>query len=296
MRVMRTFVLTLAIAVCATAQVSPRNTGDSVQSIFDSGLAGSLLNADTVPASITSVTSASEFGGGFPKFAAGSWIEIKGSGLAETTRVWAGADFNGPNAPTALDNVRVTINSRPAFVYYISPTQLNVQAPGDPATGPVEVRITNPSGGTAATTTQKLPAVPGMLAPASFNVGGRQYMVAQFSDSVFVGRANLIAGAAFRPAKPGDNITAYGIGFGDVTPTIQPGVVVSQLNSVTLPLTLSFESTAATVSYKGLAPNFVGLYQFNITVPNVPPGDYRINMTLGGAPLEQPAMYLTVGN
>ena len=64
--------------------------------------------------------------------------------------------------------------------------------------------------------------------------------------------------------------------------------------SVVAPVTLSFGQTPATLTYRGLAPNFVGLYQFNIVVPNVAAGDYQINMTLGGQPLPQPAMFLTV--
>jgi uncharacterized protein (TIGR03437 family) len=118
-------------------------------------------------------------------------------------------------------------------------------------------------------------------------------MTAQFQDGVYVGGANLIAGAAFRPARPGDVITAYGVGFGTVTPAIAPGVVVTQQNEIPN-VTLSFGQTPATLTYRGLAPGFVGLYQFNITVPNVADGDHQINVTLGGQPLQQPVMFLTV--
>lgn len=296
MRVMKTFALLAAIALCATAQVSPQNA-ESVQSIFNSGLAGSLLNADTVPASITTLVSGSDFGS-LATFAAGSWIEIKGNGLADTTRQWAGSDFSGSAAPTVIDNVRVTVGSQPAFVYYVSPTQVNVQVPNIPSvsTGPVEIRLTNPTGGIATQTGQLRPTAPGMLAPASFNVGGRQYLVAQFSDQVYVGRNGLIQGAAFRPANPGDNITAYGIGFGPTNPAVAPGTIVPGSPLTDLPgFSLSFGSTPATVSFKGLAPGYVGLYQFNIVVPNVPAGDQQINITFGGQPLQQPPMYLTIG-
>jgi len=36
------------------------------------------------------------------------------------------------------------------------------------------------------------------------------------------------------------------------------------------------------VTFLGLAPNFVGLLQANITVPALAPGDYPLVVTLGG--------------
>lgn len=78
-----------------------------------------------------------------------------------------------------------------------------------------------------------------------------------------------------RAAKPGDVIIPYGVGFGDVTPSILPGIVVSQPNALVNPVTFSFGSTPATLSYSGLAGSFVGLYQFYITVPQgLGNGDY----------------------
>jgi hypothetical protein len=78
-----------------------------------------------------------------------------------------------------------------------------VQAPADAATGSVPVAVTNCAGTSTPVAAQKAALAAGILAPASFNVAGKQYAVAQFADLVFVGNPNLIAGAAFRPAKPG---------------------------------------------------------------------------------------------
>jgi uncharacterized protein (TIGR03437 family) len=52
----------------------------------------------------------------------------------------------------------------------------------------------------------------------------------------------------------------------------------------------------ATLIYAGLAPNFVGLYQFNVTVPNVPNNDLTpITFTLNGTGAPQ-TLYLAVHN
>ncbi len=300
-------IFAVAVAVGFGQVQAPGNAGASLGSIFASRLGSSGHNADTVPASITSVTSATDFGGGYNFFASGSWIEIKGTGLATNTRIWSNeppnVDFTdgGLLAPTSLDGTTATVNNKPAFVYYISPSQINVQAPEDDvsALGTVQVRVTNPSGVSATFSSTRRTTAPGMLAPASFKIDGKQYMVAQIpaakpEDIKYVGRENLIPGVPFKPAKPGDVLVAYGIGFGPVTPAIAPGVVVTSDNRIAAPVTLSFGSTPATIVFSGLAPSAIGLYQFNFVVPNVGDGDYQINMTLGGAALEQPPMFLTV--
>jgi len=70
---------------------------------------------------------------------------------------------------------------------------------------------------------------PGLLAPASFQVGGKQYVVAFLSDNVtYVLPAGAIAGLPSRPAKPGETIVMYGNGFGPVTPDIPGGQLVTQ--------------------------------------------------------------------
>jgi len=246
----------------------------------------------SAPPSIASINSATDFGG-FSNFAPGSWLEVKGSNLAVDTRLWTGSDFQGANAPTGLDTSSVSIGGNAGFVYYISGGQINVQAPADSATGSVNITVTTCAGTSAPFTGQQAAAAPGMLAPASFNIGGKQYLVALFQDGVtYVGNSGLIPGVPFRPAKPGDMITAYGIGFGPVTPAIAPGVVVSQSNNIPN-LSISFGQTPAVLTYAGLAPNAVGLYQFNITVPQVANGDSQINVSVGGVPVQQ-TLYLTV--
>jgi uncharacterized protein (TIGR03437 family) len=257
---------------------------------------------------ITSVDSASSYGG-YSYFASGSWLEIKGTNLADpsdprltaTTNPgqWTSADFNGVNAPTSLDGISVMINGTPAYIWYLSTGQLNVQAPEGSGTGSVPITVTNCQATSSAFMFARRTYAPGLLAPTNYTANGTQYMVATFaSDGAYV--LNTSTGSALglvsRPAKPRDLIIAYGIGFGDVTPTILPGVIVGQTNTVINPITVSFGSTPANVSYAGLAAGFVGLYEFYITVPpTLANGDYQIGVTYNGTALPQ-TMYLTVHN
>ncbi len=244
---------------------------------------------------VTSVNSLTDFGG-LHTFAPGSWLEIKGTNLAQTTRLWTGGDFNGSNAPIQVDGVSVTIEGKPAFVEYVSPGQLDVQAPADSVTGAVPVVVMTAGTAACASTAfsaNEAPIAPGVLAPASFNIGGKQYLVGLFSDGfTFVGNPNLIAGVPFRPAAPGDLITVYGIGFGPVNPASAPGTVVAGANTL-VNLTISFGGVPATINYAGLAPGTVGEYQFVFAVPNVPDGDYVVAFQLGNTTVPQ-TVYLTV--
>ena len=44
-------------------------------------------------------------------------------------------------------------------------------------------------------------------------------------------------------------------------------------NSLTTALTIFFGPSQATITYDGLIPPYLGLYQFNVTVPNVASGN-----------------------
>jgi hypothetical protein len=83
----------------------------------------------------------------------GEWISINGANLAPATDVWTG------NFPTSLTGVSVTIDSKPAYLWYVSPTQINLQVPNDSNTGPVSVTVQTP-GGTATSTVTLGPYAP----------------------------------------------------------------------------------------------------------------------------------------
>jgi uncharacterized protein (TIGR03437 family) len=241
--------------------------------------------APTIPPSISpgGVVSASAFGE-FPDVSPGSWIEIYGSNLARDTRGWGTSDFTGVNAPTSLDGTSVTIGGQAAFIAFISPTQINAQVPFGVPAG-LQAMTVNSAGVTSATYKVTVNAIePGFLAPPSFSVNGIQYVVALFGDGTYVLPTGAIPGIESRPAKPGDTIVLYGVGFGPVSPSIPAGQIVQQLNALTTPLQISFGGTPATaLPYAGLAPGYLGLYQFNVVVPQVAAGNaVSVTFTLGG--------------
>lgn len=243
-----------------------------------------------------SIISAGAYGA-FDSVTSGTWMEIYGENLATTSAEWSGSDFSGETAPTSLDGTSVTVGGQSAFVYYINPGQVDALVPGGLGIGPQPVVVTTAKGPSAPLPVSINPAEPGLLAPGSFNINGSQYLAALFSDgATFVLPPGSISGVTSRQAMPGETITTYGIGFGDVTPAVPPGQIAEEANSLNAQLQVTFASVPATVSYSGLAPGFVGLYQFNIVVPAVDNGDLvPITFTLGGQPIAQ-TLYTAVQN
>ncbi len=211
-----------------------------------SGVGGPAITA-------SGVQSAGAFGS-FSSIASASWIEIYGSGLASTTRQWAGSDFSNGVAPATLDGVKVTVAGQPAFIDYVSPTQVNALLPSNLPPGPAQLVLITPSG-VSLTAQVTIAAVdPGLLAPPSLAVNGVQYVAALFSDAqTFAIPRGAIASVPSRPAKPGETLVFYGIGFGAVSGGLTAGTVVTQQNSLVAPLEIDIAGVPATLSYFGLA-------------------------------------------
>ena len=267
--------------------------GSGWQALNGAGPAFNVLAVASPSVSPGGVVTASAFGE-FPSVAPGSWIEIYGSNLAADTRDWAGSDFNGVSAPVELDGTSVAIGGQPAVVSFISPGQVNVQVPSNVSAGQQPLVVTTRAASSPYLVTVKAEQ-PGLLAPPSFKVGGNQYVVALFPDySTYVLPSGAIAGISSRPAKPGDTIILYGVGFGAVTPTIPAGQLVGQSNTLVAPFQLFFGNTEANITYDGLAPGYVGLYQFNVVVPNISGGNVvPLTFTLAGTAGAQ-TLYIAV--
>jgi uncharacterized protein (TIGR03437 family) len=217
--------------------------------------------------------SAGAFGAFASTAAPGSWVEIYGSNLAVDTRNWATSDFTGTTAPTNLDGTIVSIGDQNAVVSYISPGQVNAQIPLTLQPGTHALTVVN-SGGTSAAYTMTINATePGL--DQAFTVSSEPYVTAVVNgtDTFILPASANLAGVTSRPALPGDVLNLFGIGFGPVSPEPAQGQLVEQGNSLNGQLTIQIGGVDAMVEYAGFAPGYIGLYQFNVEVPNVPAGN-----------------------
>ncbi|HTA67660.1 MAG TPA: IPT/TIG domain-containing protein [Bryobacteraceae bacterium] len=224
-----------------------------------------------------------------PAIAPNTWVEIKGVNLAPSgdSRIWQGSDFMGTQMPTELDQVSATVNGKNAYVYYISPTQINVLTPPDAMNGAVQVVVTNNGAATGAFTAQAQP-----LSPSFFVFNGGPYAAATHVNGTFLGPASLYAGVT-TPAQPGETVVLYGNGFGPTSTPVVSGSTAQTGSLSPLPV-IKIGGIAATVQFAGLVA--AGQYQFNVVVPsNLANGDQSITATYGGQ-TTQAGTLITVQN
>jgi len=226
--------------------------------------------------SVPMISTVANAEGESPAIAPNTWVEIKGVNLAPAgdSRIWQGSDIVGAQMPTQLDRVSALVNGKSAYVYYISPTQINVLTPPDAMTGPVQVNVTN-NGATSSSFTAQAQT----LSPSFFVFNGGPYIAAVHGNGSLIGSASLYPGST-TPAKPGETILLYANGFG---PTGVPVISGSIMQSGTLsPLpVIKIGGVIAAVQFAGLV--LPGEFQFNVVVPsNTPAGDQPITASYGG--------------
>jgi uncharacterized protein (TIGR03437 family) len=245
--------------------------GNRVYKVF--GLSSSTTSS--VPAiSANGVVNGASFQ---PGVVANSWVTIQGTNLAPKTDDWSHSIVNGA-LPTSLDGVSVSMGGKPAYVYFISPSQLNVLAP-DVSAGPISVTVT-----TAGGTSTAFATTASAYGPAFFLWPSNQ-VVATRQDYSYAAKAGTFAGATTVPAKPGDVIILWATGFGPTMPAAPPGVSVPASGgySTASAPTVTVNSIPATVYGGALAPGSAGLYQIAIQVPTtLADGDWPIQATIGG--------------
>jgi uncharacterized protein (TIGR03437 family) len=223
-----------------------------------------------------------------PAIASATWISIYGTNLAPATQTWSASDFVGNSLPTQLAGVSVSIGGEPAYVYYISPTQINVLAP-DYLAETVSVEVDTPDGRSNAITVQRNEFSPALFL---FPQGGGKYVAAVHADGAYVAPAGLIPGVTSRPASPGEIISLFGTGFGATHPTSPSAELVSQPAALIAPVAIRVGGVAVQTSFAGLVSP--GLYQFNVTVPDIANGDQLVVIAIGGLQ-SQDSTYIPVG-
>ncbi len=245
-----------------------------------------LVDAAPPQISENGVVSASAFGA-YPFAAPGSFLEIYGSNLSgDTARGWSPADFSPTGgAPTNLEGVSVTVGGQRAFVNFVSPNQVNVQVPSTVSVNTTLPVVVTSRGQVGAAFPLSIRArAGGLLAPASYKIGDRQF--------VYAARANGAATSPTDGVSGGETIILYGTGFGAVSPFSfnYAGQIVPADRLYTLGFPTEFKIAGQTcrIAFQGLISGFVGLYQFNVEVPfGIPPGDHRLEVTQSSEAIPQ---------
>ncbi|MCE5311047.1 MAG: hypothetical protein LLG20_25700, partial [Acidobacteriales bacterium] len=219
-----------------------------------------------------------------------SWISIYGRNLANGTAIWNN-DF-----PTSLGGVSVSIDGKPAYLWYVSGEQINLQVPDDAKRGIVPVVVTTPNGSASSN------VVLSEFGP-SLNLFDQKYVAAVIptpdGSGVYGGGTYDLLGPAdrfsfkTRPVKPGEVLQLYGVGFGPTNPAVEAGKAFIGAARATSNVTFTVGGVPATLQFAGLTA--AGLYQFNIVIPKIGSGDHIVQASVNSVnPVTAPVAYITV--
>ena len=216
------------------------------------------------PPVISGVTNAASYS--TDAISPGSLISLFGSGLASVTLAAPSVPL-----PMSLADVSVIINGVTAPVLFASPHQINAQVPSGLAAGPagVVVRVEG---------TLSSPANITLVgaAPGVFTDGQGQAAALNADGSV---------NSPQNPARAGSFVSVFFTGQGPVATQIDDGAAppAGIAISATSPVSASIGTWPAAVQFAGLAPNYPGLAQINLQVPQIPSGVYPVVIKIGGS-------------
>jgi uncharacterized protein (TIGR03437 family) len=215
----------------------------------------------------------------------GSLVSIFGSQLAGSLE---SAD-SIPLSTARGDVSSVTFNGIVAPLYFVSPGQINAQLPWNvlpngAASGSVNVVVTRNGVKSAPKSLQVGAFSPGIFATTP-NPDGTLYAIAVNLDGTLAQAPGAIAGLTTHPAKAGDTIIVYANGLGPVDKPVDNGNNTADgLRTNTTFPTAMVGGVVASVPFSGLAPQFVGVNQVNIVIPQgVTPGNaVTLQLQTGG--------------
>jgi uncharacterized protein (TIGR03437 family) len=210
----------------------------------------------------------------------GEWVSIYGTNLAGSTMTWNG-DF-----PKSLGGTSVTIDGKAAYLWYVSPTQINLQAPDDASAGSVAVTVTTASG-TATSSVTLAPVAPSFLLLDSKHVTGiilRADGSGAYGGGTYdiLGPTGISLGYPTVAAKAGDTVELFAVGLGPTEKPVAAGQAFSGAVPTTDPVELIIDNVTGTPAFAGLSG--AGLYQINLMVPaGLGTGDVSLVAAVAGA-------------
>ena len=175
--------------------------------------------------------------------------------------------------PKTLLSTTVMINGVPAPLFYVSPSQINAQVPVGTPLGLATIIVKNGNIASNAAAFKVPETAPGIF---TFTQDGQTRAVVQNPDS----RVNTSS----TPARVGDVLVGYFTGGGPVrNHGLQTGTPApNALSPVEGNSSVKVSSKLASVTYVGLTPGFIGLYQVNFQVPRGASGDHPVVLSVGG--------------
>ena len=179
----------------------------------------------------------------------------------------------------------MTINGKAGYLWYVSPLQINLQAPDDDALGPVEVIVTTVAG-TAQATVSLAEASPSFNLLDGTHIAGiivRSDGTGAYGGGAYdiVGPTGSALGYPTVAAKAGDTLSLFGVGFGPTDPPVPAGREFIGAATAVYPVQLIINGQMVIPDWVGISA--AGLFQLNLTVPfGLGAGDQPIQALVNG--------------
>jgi uncharacterized protein (TIGR03437 family) len=226
---------------------------------------GTIANGDSVVSAATGSSTVS------PE----SIASYYGTNLATTT-----GQPNTLPLPTTLAGISVQVQdsagaTRPAPLFYASPTQINFEVPAGTALGEAKFTVTNSSNAVVSTTTANVQSVaPGLFTADSTGKGVAQALAL---------RVGVNGQSSVTPIYQcsGGTCSSTPISLGVDTPTYLELYGTGIRNQTSLSnVSVTINGTSVPVLYAGTQGGFVGLDQVDVTVPITMRGSGETNLVL----------------
>jgi uncharacterized protein (TIGR03437 family) len=216
------------------------------------------------PSSTTTIAGVVNNFSGSTAIAPGEMVAVFGSAMAPNTLPITATTLP---LPFSLHGVSATVNGVSAPLYYVSPTQIDLQIPYETGAGPAVLGLNN-NGQIANFSIQVVPTAPGLF-PFAIDTMGAVTTVVQQSQILIL----------------------YVTGEGDVTPTLATGATPPPNSDPTKypvprqPVSVTIGGVPATVLFAGIPNGIAAEMQINLTVPaNAPLGQQSLVVTVGSVP------------
>jgi len=204
------------------------------------------------------VVNTASYGPAGTPIAPGEFITLFGSGLAKSTQQISALPF-----PLTLNGVTVTINGKPAPLYYVAADRIYAVVPYATQGPTAQIQVQNQNGNSNTVTLPVAASAPGVFTLDQTGAGSGAILHTDFS---------VVNDAS--PARKGESIQIYLTGLGAVAPAVSDGRPGgSNPVSVTPEVpTVLIGGREATILYSGLAPGLPGVYQINAVAPSLATG------------------------
>ncbi len=212
-------------------------------------------NGGSLPTVITAVVNGASFVGG--GVVPGEIATAFGTNLTSSTGINLTSSLP---LPTTFEADSLTVNNQPVALFAVDNVngqqQINFQVPWEVASGPnATIAVSNNGATSASVQVLVVAAQPGIF---NYTAGGNTFGA--------ILHANFVLADSNHPAAAKETVLIYCTGLGAVSLPPADGAAGNGQPTMVTP-TVTIGGTKAIVSFSGLAPGFVGLYQVNAEVP-----------------------------